>query len=274
MLICTDMDRTLLPNGRQPESPEARPAFARVAARPEVTLAYVTGRHLQLALEAVHHYALPEPDYFATDVGSMIYRRVNGEWQAWDAWQQDIAPAWNGLESGDLKPLFANFSELSDQPDECQNRFKLSYFVDHGAAIPRLLETMRLRLAPEGIDAELIYSHDETTNTHLLDVLPTGASKLHAVLFLRDSLGLATENVLFAGDSGNDLDALTGPAPAVLVANASESVRSEASMLAARRGTQNRLYFARGGLAGMNGNYAAGILEGLVHFHPAAKLWL
>ncbi|MCI5126782.1 MAG: haloacid dehalogenase, partial [Candidatus Electrothrix sp. AR5] len=31
LLVCTDLDRTLLPNGPQPESPGARPAFAALA---------------------------------------------------------------------------------------------------------------------------------------------------------------------------------------------------------------------------------------------------
>jgi hypothetical protein len=30
----------------------------------------------------------------------------------------------------------------------------------------------------------------------------------------------------------------------------------------------NRLYLPRGNYLGMNGNYAAGVLEGLVHFIP------
>jgi len=34
------------------------------------------------------------------------------------------------------------------------------------------------------------------------------------------------------------------------------------------------LYLAHGGLLGMNGNYSAGILEGVVHFIPATRDWL
>lgn len=45
LLICTDLDRTLIPNGPQPESPKARALFRRLVSREEVTLAYVSGRH-------------------------------------------------------------------------------------------------------------------------------------------------------------------------------------------------------------------------------------
>jgi hypothetical protein len=33
----------------------------------------------------------------------------------------------------------------------------------------------------------------------------------------------------------------------------------------------HRLYFPEGNYCGMNGNYAAGVLEGMVHFFPETK---
>ena len=39
LLICTDLDRTLIPNGPQSESPSARESFSRLTQRAEVTLA-------------------------------------------------------------------------------------------------------------------------------------------------------------------------------------------------------------------------------------------
>ena len=37
ILLCSDLDRTLIPNGTQPESPQARPLLRSLAARPELT---------------------------------------------------------------------------------------------------------------------------------------------------------------------------------------------------------------------------------------------
>ena len=74
ILICTDLDRTLLPNGRQPESPGARDHFARLVAHPEVTLAYVSGRHRELVEDAIRDYRLPLPDWVIGDVGTTIYQ--------------------------------------------------------------------------------------------------------------------------------------------------------------------------------------------------------
>jgi hypothetical protein len=61
---------------------------------------------------------------------------------------------------------------------------------------------------------------------------------------------------------------LTGPLQAVLVANATADVRADAAALAAAAGTQDLLYQATGDFHGMNGYYAAGILEGVAHYLP------
>ena len=62
--------------------------------------------------------------------------------------------------------------------------------------------------------------------------------------------------------------------PAVLVANAQPQVRDLAVKLAREGGHAAQLYIAQGGFHGMNGNYAAGILEGVAHFHPVALDWM
>jgi hypothetical protein len=102
-------------------------------------------------------------------------------------------------------------------------------------------------------------------------VLPERATKLHAIRFLKDELGLETRDTVFAGDSGNDLPALNSELNAVLVANASDEVRDTAVRESEHRGVSDRLYLARGGFLGMNGNYTAGVLEGVAHFIPEAR---
>ena len=46
------------------------------------------------------------------------------------------------------------------------------------------------------------------------------------------------------------------------------------TQIAVHLGHGDTLYLAHGGLAGMNGNYSAGILEGVAHFIPETRLWL
>ena len=55
-LLCTDLDRTLIQNGTQPESPAAKERFKRLVSCEEVVLAYVTGRHRALIEQAIADY--------------------------------------------------------------------------------------------------------------------------------------------------------------------------------------------------------------------------
>ena len=269
LLLCTDLDRTLLPNGVQPESPGARERFAALAALPGVTTVYVTGRHRELAQSAIASYNLPVPAYAITDVGSKIYQVHNGGWQPWPDWEAEIDADWAGKDHAGLRELFRGLADLQLQERSKQNTHKLSFYVPLYADREALLAVMQARLAEQGVRASLIWSVDEPAAVGLLDVLPERATKLHAIEFLAARSGHDTGDILFAGDSGNDLPVLASPVPSVLVANASDEVREAALAQAAAAGNADALYIAHGGFLGMNGNYSAGILEGVDHFHPA-----
>ncbi|MGR8932545.1 MAG: HAD-IIB family hydrolase, partial [Gammaproteobacteria bacterium] len=271
ILICTDLDRTLLPNGSAPESPQARPVFSTLVAHPEVALAYVSGRHKALVEQAMTEYDLPLPDFVIGDVGTSIYQVTDDGWQEWPQWAKEIAPDWAGREHTDLHRLFSPLSELTMQESAKQNRFKLSYYVPLDIDLTHLLTEMRRLLALHSIRAELIYSIDEPERLGLLDVLPASATKFHAVEFLIKQLGFRFDHAVFAGDSGNDLPVLTSVIRSILVANASDDVRQEALKLARCNATEDALYLAKGGFMGMNGNYSAGILEGVAHYLPRTK---
>ena len=274
ILICTDLDRTLIPNGVQPESPRARDHFQRLAARPEVSTAYVTGRHQELVLAAITEYELPLPDYVIGDVGTSIFSIENNQWLPWDSWQKEIGVSWHGLSHDGLAALFADLEILKLQEPEKQNTYKLSYYVDPRIDVTQLLAVIQQRLDQKHIAASLVWSIDETTNTGLLDILPAAATKRHAVEFLMAEQGYTLQNTVFAGDSGNDLPVLTSPIHSILVANATKEVREQAVQMATAQRTQDALYLARGTLLGMNGNYSAGILEGCVHYLPHTLAWI
>ena len=274
ILLCSDLDRTLLPNGPQEESPAARPLLRYLAARPEVALAYVSGRHRALLLEAIAAYDLPMPAFAIGDVGTTIYQVIGNEWRPWEAWQQEIAPDWQGRTNRELAPLFTDLPALRPQEEAKQNTYKLSYYAPLTVDPAQLLATMQERLARERIRANVIWSVDEQKGAGLVDVLPQSANKLHAITFLMGQLNFPPDRVVFAGDSGNDLDVLTSPINGVLVRNASPEVRMAASETLAAKGLNHTLYCATGDFLGMNGNYAAGVLEGLAHFIPHVRGWL
>ncbi|MBU1426813.1 MAG: HAD-IIB family hydrolase [Gammaproteobacteria bacterium] len=269
LLLCTDLDRTLIPNGAQPESPQAREYFKRLAQQKEVTLVYVSGRNRALIEQAIADYDLPQPDFAIADVGSTIYRLDSSGWRQWEEWDTLIAPDWQALAHDNLSRLLGAFPALQLQEREKQNPHKLSFYVPLATDVPKLLGSIAAQLKFVGIKANLIWSIDEVAHIGLLDVLPASANKLHAIRFLMRQNGFDIDSTVFAGDSGNDLDVLLSEIPSVLVANADAGVRESA-----RLANKNALYIAQGNYLGMNGNYAAGILEGVAHYRPGVDTCL
>lgn len=273
LLICTDLDRTLIPNGPQPESNDARKRFAALVARGEITLAYVSGRHRALIEDALVTYRLPTPDFVIGDVGTTIYT-VGPElaWTQLDAWEEQIARDWAGHTHGELRAVLKDVPQLRLQERSKQNRLKLSFYSPMYAEIDELAAAIRARLEPLRVKARLVWSVDDIADIGLLDVLPAGASKLHAIEALMRERDFDYEHTVFCGDSGNDLEVLASRVPAVLVANSRPDVQDLALELAEEAGTLAWLYLAEGGYLGMNGNYAGGMLEGIAHYHPGLPM--
>lgn len=274
LLLCTDLDRTVLPNGPHTESRGARERFAVLAERPEVTLVYVTGRDRRLITKAITNYSLPCPDYVISDVGTTIFEVRPEDWHPWPEWQQKIAPDWAGLAHSDLRKLLLDMADLQLQEPAKQNLHKLSFYVPLYVNTETLSQDIRRRLEASGVRANLVWSIDEPRGIGLLDVLPASAGKKNAISFFMQRNNFALSDTVFAGDSGNDLPVLASEIPAVLVANASPEVRREALSRAAAWGHAEALYVAQGGFLGMNGNYTAGVLEGVVHYRPELRGWL
>jgi len=268
LLLCTDLDRTLLPNGRAPESPGARDALAGLVERERIDLAYVSGRDLLLVLEAIESYGVPEPRWIVGDVGTSLHESAPGGWRSSGAWRERILADWRDASAGRLLALLGGIEGLTPQPPDRQGPAKVSFFTAPDAnrsgietGVERLLRGTQIRY-------RAVWSLDEVADRGLLDILPASASKLHAIEFLMEMQDRPRSRVLFAGDSGNDLEVLASDLPSVLVANARPEVRERAVALAAGRGHRDALFLARGGVLGMNGNYAAGILEGIAHYFP------
>ncbi|MBF0219594.1 MAG: HAD-IIB family hydrolase [Gammaproteobacteria bacterium] len=268
LLLCTDLDRTLLPNGPEQESPAARNYFRKLANHPEIIIAYVSGRDRKLVEQAIINYQIPSPHFVLSDVGSTIYDLRSGQWQLWQKWHETIAPDWRGLSHQAIHALLGDIHGLRLQSHQQQKQFKLSYFFARETAIPPLQREIEARLTAAEISATLTWSIDEPANIGLLDILPRQASKLHAIRFLSHELQIPNNQLIFCGDSGNDMDVLISDIPAVLVANAQPEIREQAITAATACGQQSQLYCAQGNFSGMNGNYSAGILEGVHHYQP------
>lgn len=275
LLICTDLDRTLIPNGPQAESTQARLLFSKLVERAQVTLAYVSGRDRGLVQKAIGEWHLPLPQYVIGDVGTTLYQVDNAQdWHQVSQWQQRISVDWRGHTHDELASWLAEFEELTLQENEKQNQYKLSYYLALDADIENLISRLRSRLDASGISTNIIHSVDEINEVGLLDILPSGANKLRAIEALMELAGFSLHQTVFCGDSGNDLEVLVSPIPAVLVGNCTQSVLETACESVKVNGNEDRLYAAKGGFMGLNGYYSAGILEGIYHYHPEILHWI
>ncbi|HEC29199.1 MAG TPA: HAD-IIB family hydrolase [Gammaproteobacteria bacterium] len=274
LLICTDLDRTLIPNGLLPESAGAMSKFRKLLEHPEVTLVYVTGRHMELVEEAIVQFGLPLPGFVIADVGSSIYEPDDSGWHYLDSWEEKIKPDWGGKTANELLLLTGDIKGLTLQEPAKQGPHKLSFYLDLNVAVEPLLAELSGRYEAQGISSNLVWSIDDDKQKGLLDILPASAGKSQSIEFLMAQLDILPGQVVFAGDSGNDLEVLSSHIPSVLVANASDELREQAREMAKSAGHEDKLYLARGGFHGMNGNYSAGILEGVIHFIPAMDKWI
>ena len=265
-LLCTDLDRTLIPNGKQEELPGSRQRFAKLIDENAIHLAFVSGRDHKLVDAAIQEYHLPTPDYVIADVGSSIYQCHANEWALMETWHQQISQDWGGRTSGELSEYFRNIPDLMMQEASKQGRFKLSYYLSLDVDPTEICTQIKTQAQQQQVSISLIYSVDEQKQIGLLDILPASANKREAIGYLAERLAINLNEVLFAGDSGNDLEVLASGVPSVLVANAMDSVKQDAINMAERAGNSDTLYLAHG--VNGNGNYADGIMEGIQHFFP------
>ena len=274
LLLCTDLDRTLLPNGPQPESISVRKKFNQLASRDEVTLVYVSGRDKLLVQQAIKNYQIPLPDFVIADVGSTIYQIENKKWECMDKWDFEISRDWNGKTNKELQELLNNFHDIRLQEHGRQKPHKLSYYVPLDTDHVNLINEIKIIFEKENVKANLIWSVDEVTSTGLLDILPASANKKHAIEFIMSEFNFGFDETIFSGDSGNDISVMASPIHSILVSNATDIVKKMAIEQAQLNGETNSLYLAKGDFLGMNGNYSAGILEGIVHYMPNVKSWI
>jgi hydroxymethylpyrimidine pyrophosphatase-like HAD family hydrolase len=115
------------------------------------------------------------------------------------------------------------------------------------------------RIAETESPYETIASVDPFTGSGLIDCLPRGVSKDYALGWWVNHLGRSREEIVFAGDSGNDLAALTAGYRSIIVSNADASVTERARELHRSVGWTDRLFVA-------SRPATSGVLEGLRHY--------
>lgn len=260
-LLASDLDGTIIPlewsDSRREEIEELARAMA---ARTDLKIAYVTGRHLALALDGIRLYGLPRPDALVCDVGTTVYYPDGEDSYATDsAYAARMRGALGDISGIDLQRALAGVDDLTLQEEEKQGAFKVSFYFPVGAPREQLVTTVHQRLDRLGARVKIVDSLEPDAGRGLLDLLPQGISKDYAVAYLRERFAIPPDGVLYAGDSGNDMDALLSGFNAVLVGNAPSALTQHLRAAADEAGLQDHLYFAEA-------SYARGVLEGARHF--------
>jgi len=262
-ILATDLDRTLLPNGSWERDKNAISLFNNLTKRHEVLVVYVTGRNLALTENAIKEYGVRYPDILCGDVGTTIRKYQNGEWKFDSGWIEHIkreSPRWNAMA---IRDAVAGTDGLREQESEHLNQFKQSYYVDHKIKDQVLSKVDAL--VKEKFDEVIVYSFDSLDGKGLLDFLPASATKLTALEYVAEEFGAAKEDVVFCGDSGNDIFPLTAGFRGVLVKNADDQLVENVKK-AMRKDPELKVYFAKGGFMDLNGNYTSGVIEGAYHY--------
>jgi HAD superfamily hydrolase (TIGR01484 family) len=211
-------------------------------------------------LDGIHANQLPEPNALVCDVGTSTYfRTADSEYRLDEEYSRRMVQAFGGLERSAIRRALDGISRLGLQEDDQQGQFKVSYYLPADTDHEPLLTEVRHRLQRVGATTNTVYSIDPSNGAGLVDVLPANVSKGSAVQFLCDRTGVPQDRVVYAGDSGNDLEALLAGFKGIVVGNAADSFKAELRRAASEAGLRTQLYFAAG-------RHAAGVLEGCRHF--------
>lgn len=253
-VLATDLDGTFIPLDEDARNQTDLETLEREL-RNNAALVFVTGRHFESVMQAVADFQLPAPDAVICDVGTSIFERsAEGEYQAVDAYRrrQDeiIAP----LPIAELRSRLEAVDGLRLQEPEKQGRFKLSYYCD-AARLGQITDAIQQVLSADDAPYSIIRSVDPFNSDGLIDLLPRGVSKACALTWWIDYTSRNADDVVFAGDSGNDLAALTAGHRAIVVGNADRKLAREVYDAHRREGWENRLYLA-------SGQATSGVLEG------------
>jgi len=235
-MLVTDLDGTL--TGDDARLAELRARLRAAGSR--VGFGIATGRSLSSTHEVLSgHPAAPRPDVLITASGTALHygpRRIRDR-----SWERQIRYRWDREA---IRRILDDMDGLEPFAEEPEEEYRLRYVLD-----PEVRPTdrqVRAKLRQAGLHATIII--DRQTR---LDVVPVRASPGLAIRFVCFKWNLPPQHLLVAGDSGNDVDMLSGDTLGVVVGNHTPE-------LEALRGMP-RVHFA-------DAEHAAGVLEGIDHY--------
>lgn len=189
-LFCSDLDGTLLGEGES--TAEFANKWVALDGADKPYLVYNTGRLDGDAKRMIALLGMPQPDFYITGVGTMVCDVSRGEMM--DGFTELLNEGWDRAA---VRSVMLELEGIKEQPPEQQHDWKCSWFWN-GRSTADIAE-LEAALRQKGISAQVIYS-----SARDLDVLPLKANKANAIRWLCDHLGVALDEIVVAGDTGND----------------------------------------------------------------------
>ncbi len=264
-ILATDLDGTLIPGDHLPPDDPQLQALdilrERIAAE-SLEIVFVTGRHLASVIEVMQHKDLPQPQWIICDVGTSIFHREDaGHDQPYRPLQSYVNHLDQIVGSFSISQLITQIGSHSDlilQEPAKQGAHKLSFYCN-SRTIEEQVTAIEHQLQEMGAPYRVVSSIDPFNGDGLIDLLPLGTDKASALLWWAGFRDCDPDQIVFAGDSGNDFAALTAGFRAIVVGNADRGLAAHVAEQHRSVGHPERAFLA-------SGHATAGVLEGCRHF--------
>ncbi len=209
-----------------------------------------TGRRLDQVLDGLAEEGLPEPDAVLGQVGTEIYTSpLEADSRPMPLWRDRLLAEYSRAQA---ESFLEGIEGLVMQDDKFNTELKTSCFLDGCPDPDAAAEEIRRRIEPHADRYQVVWSSGRD-----LDILPASSGKGKAIRFLVEQQGLAPQQVVVAGDTGNDATMFVEFRRGVVVANAKPELLELANTMA-KSPEGGDVYVA-------SRAYAAGVEEGLEH---------